>query len=166
MRKLLILSVLIFLSGCTYHPRYKTGGQETPSEINPLVKPRQTTNENLRLGVILQSYLGKPYKGQSRYDEGVDCSMFTRDVYRRFNKTILPRVSADQAKEGDPIHFNKLQYGDLVFYRTDGKKISHVGIYVSGMRFIHASSSRGVVVTNMNEKYWSKRYAGARRILK
>ena len=151
--------------GCTSHPRYRTGGAETPAELHPLIKPRQSTDDNIRLGLILQSYLGKPYRGTSSYDDGVDCSMFTRDVYRKFNNMILPRVSKDQAKEGKPVHFNNLQYGDLVFYKTDGRDISHVGIYVGGMHFIHSSSSKGVIITDMNEKYWSKRYAGARRIL-
>lgn len=165
MRYLLISCLVLFLVGCKAQPRYRTGGEELPPQVSSVNKSHMTTNENIRLGLILQSYLGKPYSGKSRYEEGLDCSYFTGEVYRKYNNIILPRTASDQFKEGSEVHFNHLKYGDLVFFQTTRKKISHVGIYVGDMRFIHVSSSRGVIVSSMKEKYWSERYRGARRIV-
>lgn len=165
MKKLLLLYCVTIIIGCSAHPRYRTGGQETPPQTEAIFKAYMSTNDNIKMSLILQSYLGRPYRGSSKYDPGLDCSEFTKSVYKRYNNTILPRTAEDQFKEGTSVHFNHLRYGDLVFFHTNGKNISHVGIYVGDMRFIHTSSSRGVIITNINEKYWSERYVGARRIL-
>ncbi len=165
MKNILLFILLISIAGCVTTPRYRTGGFETRPEVQYL-DDSPTTSENIRLGLILQSYLGKPYKGKSKYEPGLDCSHFTRSVFQKYNKIVLPRTAAEQYTQGKEIHFNHLRYGDMVFFKTDRKKISHVGVYVGDRRFIHVSTSRGVIVSHMNEKYWSERYVGARRILK
>ncbi len=165
MKNLFLIIFIITLSGCAAHPRYKTGGYETRPEVKNL-DSSPTTSENINLGLILQSYLGKPYKGKSKYEEGLDCSHFTRVVFQKYNRTIIPRTAAEQFAGGKEIHFRYLRYGDLVFFKTDKKKVSHVGVYVGDRQFIHASTSRGVIISNLDEKYWSERYAGARRYLK
>lgn len=160
-----LLAALILVVGCTPHPRYRTGGEERPQqEINK--QSKYTTDDMLRLGSIMREYLGKPYKGMSKYETGVDCSHFVQSVFKKFDNIILPRTSAEQFKEGQEIPYKNLSYGDLVFFRTEPRKISHVGIYVGDRRFIHASSSYGVIISGLGEKYWADRYAGARRILK
>lgn len=159
-----VLTFLIFI-GCQTHPRYRKGGEERPGVVENLDKTR-TTEDKLKFGLILQSYLGKPYKGTSKYDPGLDCSHFTSQVYKKYNSTILPRTARDQYKEGTSVHFQYLKYGDLVFFKTDGRTISHVGIFVGEHRFIHASSSRGVIISSLREKYWADHYFGARRIIK
>jgi lipoprotein Spr len=117
------------------------------------------------MGLIFEKYLGKPYKSKSEYETGLDCSLFAMEVYKKYNGTILPRMVKDQVKQGQEVHRNLLRFGDLVFFKTDNYSISHVGIYVGYNQFIHASSSRGIVISNMNEKYWGERYAAARRII-
>ena len=169
MRTYLLLIVVIvmisFAAGCTSYPRYRSGSSTTPLEHGTTNK-NLTTQEYVDLGLILQSYLGRPYKGKSNSDPGLDCSEFTGEVFRKFNGIRLPRTSADQYKTGKKIPANRLRYGDLVFFRTERNRVSHVGIFVGHGNFIHASTSRGVVITGMDEKYWLKRYAGGRRILK
>jgi lipoprotein Spr len=116
--------------------------------------------------MILREYLGKPYRGQSRYDVGVDCSMFTRDVFRSYNRMELPRTAAEQFKAGRDVPHGRMMFGDLVFFRTErNNKITHVGIYVGDNEFIHASSSQGVIISGLSEKYWAKAYVAGRRIL-
>ncbi len=127
-------------------------------------KNQFSTNEYLRMGKILQSYLGKPYSGRSKYEKGLDCSFFTSDVYRKFNQTIIPRTVKEQYKVGRGVAFKRLIYGDLLFFKTEGKKVSHVGIFVGDGKFMHVTNSKGVIISSFSEKYWSKRYAGARRI--
>ncbi len=163
---LYILLFVFMISGCRSYPRYRGDGPTTPMENQP-TRGQFDTEEFLRLGTIMRTYLGKPYKGKSRYETGIDCSMFTRDVFQKYNQTELPRTAAEQYKAGVEVTPGRLMMGDLVFYKTERrKKISHVGIYLSHNEFMHASTSRGVIITNMSEKYWAKRFVGARRVLK
>lgn len=157
--------LLVTVVACTPYPRYGKHNSVTPLERIPR-RENITTNDYIRLGLILQKHLGKPYRGKSRYQDGVDCSMFTHGVYSEYDKTILSRTAAEQYREGRQVTHSRLTYGDLVFFRIERGKISHVGIYVGHNEFIHASSSRGVVISGLSEKYWADRYAGARRILK
>ncbi len=165
MKRLFLLS-LVLLTGCSANPRYRTGGEEHPQQLQNVRVSKYTTDDYLRLGSILQEYLGKPYKGMSKYEEGVDCSHFTQSVFTKFDRSIaLPRTAADQFKTGREIPFKLLYYGDLVFFRTEGRSISHVGIFVGDNSFIHASSSNGVIISGLSEKYWAEKFAGARRVL-
>jgi len=126
---------------------------------------RLSTNDSIRLGVIMQSYLGKPYSGKSGYDPGVDCSDLVNKVFKQFDRRALPETVARQWLVGEPVHRNLLQYGDLVFFKTDGRPVSHVGIYVGFGEFFHASTSSGVIISRLSEQYWAERFVGARRIL-
>ena len=150
MKTCLLSIALLLLVGCAPYPRYRTDAESTLRETQPSDR-FLSTNEYIRFGSILQKYLGKPYKGRSQWDSGLDCSKFTSDVFRDFNKTILPRKSADQYQVGEEVPRNRLKYGDLVFFRTERDRISHVGVYVGHNGFIHASTSRGVIISNLSE---------------
>jgi cell wall-associated NlpC family hydrolase len=159
----ILLITLTTLASCSSYPRYTKDPAVTPEQqISP---GQMTTKEYIRLGQILQKYLGKPYAGSSKWEPGLDCSKFTRDVFREFNGTQLPRQAEDQFKAGRQANRRRLKFGDLVFFRTDGHSISHVGVYIGYNEFIHVSSSRGVIISGLSEKYWAERYVGARRIL-
>ena len=161
---LLSFVILIISTSCTPYPRYRSGGAELPSKAEPQ-QIHWKTSDYIKMGLIFEKYLGKPYKSKSEYETGLDCSLFAMEVYKKYNGTILTRMVKDQVKQGREVHRNLLRYGDLVFFKTDNYSISHVGIYVGHNQFIHASSSRGIVISNMNEKYWGERYAAARRII-
>lgn len=98
-------------------------------------------------------------------DSGFDCSGFVSYVFMHSLGLRLPATSAAQFVSGIKIARNEMRSGDLVFFRTSGKKrISHVGIYLDDGRFIHAPSSGKVVrIDRLDEKYWAKRFAGAKR---
>jgi cell wall-associated NlpC family hydrolase len=112
------------------------------------------------------SYLGTPYLWGGTTHKGIDCSGFTQNSYGE-NKVRIPRVSRDQWKTGDPIEWDKLRKGDLVFFNTMGAGVSHVGLLVDekGPKFMHASSSKGVMVADLSKQYYKQRYLGARRIV-
>ena len=169
---------LFIFSGCTTTvPRYHKGGEETQNKSGQSQKEQKVleyrtsefsqlrTIDLIRLGRVIQSYLGKPYAGTSRFVKGLDCSEFVQNVFEEFNRTALPRTAANQFKEGHKIDKGHLRYGDLVFFRTEGRSISHVGIYVGYNEFVHSSSWSGVIVSGMQESYWRKRFAGARRVI-
>lgn len=118
------------------------------------------------LMALVGELLGTRYKyAGSSPQEGFDCSGFARYVFAQLFGVELNRRSADQATQGSKIAKDKLREGDLVFFKTNGKSISHVGIYIGDGQFVHASTKRGIVITDMDDSYYAKRYVTARRIL-
>lgn len=112
-----------------------------------------------------RSLLGTRYRWGGTTSRGMDCSGFTQTVFRKHGVRI-PRTSASQATVGVPVSKRDLQKGDLVFFRTRGNRISHVGIYVGSGKFMHASTTRGRVRTDtLRSGYYASRWAGGRRVL-
>lgn len=103
-------------------------------------------------------------RGGTSPKTGFDCSGFVRYVFQHALGVELPVGSAAQFRVGDKVDRSQMQAGDLVFFRIAGKRISHVGIYVAEGRFIHAPSAGKVVrVDSLEEAYWARRFAGAKR---
>ena len=115
---------------------------------------------------VSQRYLGVTYRyGGSTPGAGLDCSGFVFIVYAELGVK-LPRTSALQFQTGIEIERENLQEGDLVFFDTLGRGVSHVGIYLGDNQFIHAASNPGkVTISSLTEKYWQPKYLGARRVL-
>lgn len=98
---------------------------------------------------------------------GIDCSAFVQKVYEDVFCTNLVRTARDQFHSCKMIwDIDNLIEGDLVFFKTKGKRITHVGIYLANNFFVHASTTGGVMISSLKESYWSKRYAGAGKIPK
>ncbi len=111
------------------------------------------------------SYLGVRYRYGAASRSATDCSGFTTQVFRS-QGVKLPRTSREQSTRGQKVSKGELKAGDLVFFNTRGSRISHVGIYQGGGKFIHASSGKGrVMVSSLNEGYYQRRFAGARRVM-
>ena len=103
------------------------------------------------------------FGGQDR--SGIDCSAFTREVFQKSFGYDLPRTAYMQYQLGDVVKKDALEFGDLVFFHTAGyAPITHVGIYIGEGLFANAACSRGVTVASMSSTYWSKHFAGARRL--
>lgn len=108
-------------------------------------------------------WLGIPYRWGGTTRNGIDCSAFVQQFVRQNLGIELPRTTAGQQYEGVSIERDALLPGDLVFFRRAG--IRHVGVYLSGGEFVHASTSRGVTVSNLSSSYWDRHYWMSRRIL-
>lgn len=113
------------------------------------------------------SLTGTPYRyGGNSPETGFDCSGFVRHVFHSTLGIELPRSSREINVLGDRIDPNELRPGDLVFYNTLRRAFSHVGIYLGDGRFVHSpSSGGGIRVEDMSQRYWQKRFNGARRII-
>jgi cell wall-associated NlpC family hydrolase len=109
-------------------------------------------------------YRGSRYRYGGTSRGGFDCSGFTRYVYAKYG-IVLPHSSRSQFSMGKAVEKQDLQAGDLVFFSTRTRGISHVGIYIGDNKFIHASNvRRGVTVDSLSSSYYSPRYRGARRV--
>ena len=115
-----------------------------------------------------KEFLGIPYRKGGTSTRGLDCSGFARMIYERLFGIDLPHNSIDQFQSSDlqKIATCDLQPGDLIFFGSNKKKrINHVGVYLSDGQFIHASSSQGVMVSSLDDRYWKKRFVGSKRHL-
>jgi cell wall-associated NlpC family hydrolase len=110
-----------------------------------------------------EEWQGTPYilGGASR--RGVDCSSFIQIVFNQYFDMSLPRHTSEQIRVGDGVRRNATRPGDLIFFRTSRSGL-HVGIAMNGHEFLHASTSSGVMISSMNERYWSSRFLGVRRV--
>lgn len=111
------------------------------------------------------SFLGLAYRFGGTTPAGFDCSGFMQYIFKKTYAINLPRTSAAQATVGTPVRREDLQAGDLVFFRTSGSRISHVGMYVGNNRFIHSPrTGKSIEITSLSNKYWNSKYATARRV--
>jgi cell wall-associated NlpC family hydrolase len=118
--------------------------------------------EKLRSEV--RQWEGTPHRMGGATRRGIDCSGFVQRLYRDVFALRIPRSTALQVTSGRPVGRNRLRAGDLVFFRIPPKK-GHVGIYLGRSEFAHASSTRGVMISSLRERFWRRCYWTARRYL-
>lgn len=125
---------------------------------------RQHRLDRGRLIASVNRYIGTPYRFGGDSERGIDCSAFTRRVYRG-QGVELPRNSREQARVSASVAFTTLRIGDLIFFDTSIQgAISHVGVYLGDGMFAHASSSKGVTRSSIRERYYVKRFVKGGRI--
>lgn len=123
------------------------------------------TTEREDLVALAKEWLGTPYRYGGSSKNGTDCSGFTMAVFREFGYTLYHGAS-DQYRSATPVTTEERDVGDLVFFSFYGDgRIAHVGIYLGSGMFIHASTSRGVIISSVYESYYAKNYIGAARVL-
>lgn len=142
---IIVLFLVSSVSGCGF---YRYGRYNYKGERGKIVR-------------TAQKYLGVRYRYGGATPSGFDCSGYVMYVYKK-NGILLPRSVGSQYKAGRRIRMGKTKPGDLVFFKTSRKKrLSHVGIYMGGRRFIHAPrSGKRVSYADMRNPYWKKRYVG------
>ncbi len=135
---------------------------ETPASTEAAVQ--DSTGDRSDIVRTALAFRGARYRRGGTSRGGFDCSGFTRYVFAKYG-ILLPHSSAAQARIGRPVSKSELQPGDLVFFQTYRRGISHVGIYIGNGRFVHASTHRrGVTVDYLDSPYYGPRYRGARRV--
>jgi len=152
-RRLFILLAL-FISACA----------STPPAEKRVVIPE--SSPSIDVVMVAMSLAETPYRyGGNSVETGFDCSSFVGHVYKNSVGIELPRSSHELSQIGKSLERSQLQAGDLVFFNTQHRANSHVGIYVGEGKFVHAPRTGARIrVESMNENYWLSRYNGARRI--
>lgn len=149
---LTLLAFAILLSACGSKPYVPTPEQE-----------------QMRRGIVLDALgqIGRPYRyGGRAPDSGFDCSGLVYYVYG-LQGIKMPRSSSDQYKAGEKIDLEDALPGDLLFYRISGRKIDHVSIYLGDGQAVHApSTGKQVIVKPTSNKWWSKRFVDAVRVIR
>lgn len=160
LRQPLILLVMAFvLGGCASNQNLRT----EPADTRPIqVEAGPASDKTDKLWQVYERYVGVPYEYGGTSAEGFDCSGFITTAFREGLNQQLPRTTSQMLRHGKVVAPSEIQPGDLVFFRIGGKE-QHAGIYMGGNHFMHASTSIGVTLSELNGYYWKDRFTQARR---
>ena len=169
---LLMGFITIMATGCAGGPSRSsdgtTGGQARMRPQPQIKTPTKTGHALLPMEKQLRSHVrqwrGTPHRMGGGSRRGIDCSGFVQRLYQDIFHRQIPRSTALQVKSGRPITKNKLSTGDLVFFKLPYKG-RHVGIYLGQSEFAHASTSKGVTISSLEDDYWHRNYWTARRYM-
>jgi murein DD-endopeptidase / murein LD-carboxypeptidase len=127
------------------------------------VKPKQI--ENITLYAFIDAWYGTKYRIGGNDRSGIDCSGFARKLYDQVYRVDLVRTAVEQFGRTQRVkNPDNAMEGDLVFFRINSKQVSHVGVYLANNFFVHVSTSKGVIISSLNEPYWQKYFEGIGRI--
>lgn len=147
-----LLFLVLLLTGCgtsSYQREYRA--VDTRAELQTLLQQQY------------EVWAGTPYRFGGLDRRGVDCSGLVYRIHQDLFGLRLPRTTEDQVHQGRKVAADELQTADLVFFKT-GWRTRHVGIYLGDGRFLHASTSRGVMISSLDNPYWQRHYWTSRRI--
>ncbi|PSU14789.1 hypothetical protein C9J03_00095 [Photobacterium gaetbulicola] len=166
---LLSLAVTIWLSGCSSSPNTAASDDaldntQTNAPRYEFVEMNVPIHQSPSLDSVYRQWRGTPYRLGGTTKAGIDCSAFVQIGLAEVFQQKLPRTTGEQVRQGKWVAITELQEGDLVFFKT-GRTLRHVGIYLGESRFLHASTSQGVMISNLKNPYWRSTYWQARRVI-
>ncbi|WP_372870596.1 NlpC/P60 family protein [Shewanella sp.] len=154
--RLILLGLSLWLVGCGSRP-------DTPATPETAVSDAVQDSFTIeRLLWLYADWEGVPYRLGGMSKKGIDCSGFTLLVYRDLVAKSLPRTVEEQLEHGAPVATGHQRPGDLIFFKT-GWSTRHVGVSLGDHRFVHASTSQGVMISSLNNSYWKQKFWQIRR---
>lgn len=163
----LFLSFLICFSSATFAFDHIIPEEWGASRLvaPPVNSVSLISRTHLKHGIMQEflSWQGTRYQWGGNSRQGIDCSAFSRRVIATVLHRPLPRTALAQSRTGVGVRRSSLETGDLVFFLTQ-PGVHHVGIYIGNNQFIHASSSQGVTMSSLSNRYWQQHYQMARRV--
>lgn len=141
------------------HPSFFTTG----TVKQHLEEPNNAKDIKTALLAQYSQWKGTRYHWGGTTQRGVDCSSLMQHIFDESLHQKLPRTTFQQIKNGRQVDKEELKPGDLVFFKTT-PGVRHVGVYLGNSQFMHASTSKGVTISSLVEKYWTQHYETARRL--
>lgn len=173
---ILIYLIGLYFISCKHHQKIQkaddTKDDKTELSSNKSLKKKyaeklgvkESDIKNEKLYAFINDWYAVPYKYAGKDKHGIDCSGLASTLYQIvYQKKISPSTKALE-EETKKIKDSDLKEGDLLFFNTDGKKVSHVGVYLQNSKFVHASTKKGVMISDLNEPYFKKTYLHAGRV--
>jgi lipoprotein Spr len=124
-----------------------------------------SATSNLKLYEFVYDWIGTPYRLGGGTKKGIDCSGFAFELYNKVFSTLIGSNSRSIYSTVNPISKDELKEGDLVFFKIGSRSITHMGVYMGNNKFAHASTSKGVMISDLNEAYWKRYYFKSGRLL-
>src|SRR5690606_20447758 len=124
-----------------------------------------SATSNTKMYQFIYDWLGTPYRFGGNTKKGIDCSGFAKAMYDKVFNTNILRNSRDIFSMTNPLSKDELKVGDLVFFKIKSRSITHVGVYLGDNRFAHASTSKGVVISDLDEPYYKRYFYKGGRII-
>ncbi len=178
-RLLYLLLVLILIASCKSHQAVVLKSNSTTVKYPQLIyaekskanfanNPKYNAHLSEKIVRKAQSKLDKPYKSGGTTDSGYDCSGFVFSIFSAFD-IVVPRSSIEMAKFGTRLKVKDAKKGDLVLFKNNSKQINHVGIIVDvsddEIKFIHAASRGGVIISTTSESYYNQNIVQINRVI-
>ncbi len=155
----------VFLSSCrTSAPRLD---YQALAQASILLGVDINLEDNHKLYLEAADWIGTPYRSGGDSNRGTDCSGMVYQIYRKVYRTQVPRNTEELKDKSNKIAKRNLKEGDLVFFSSNRsrKRVAHVGIYLKNGKFIHSSTSRGVIISRLGEDYYSRHWICGGRII-
>ena len=146
----------MLLSACS-------SGPDPETQVNASLPVNQLLSDNQDLYQFYNEWEGTPYRLGGTKKSGIDCSAFVQKAFVEAYKMSLPRTTRQQSKQGVEMSWSDAQQGDLVFFKTK-RSTYHVGIYLGNKQFMHASTSKGVIISRIDNPYWASKFWQVRRV--
>lgn len=186
MRRIFLFALILVLSSCgskkeivkTSMPEKGQAGQkekkepsgiETPAKMEMKTTAEINAEENIankKLRIFIDEWYGTAYKYAGNDKSGIDCSHFASKIYAEIYHKTISGSSASIEKETETIKLSEAKEGDLLFFKIDGNRVSHIAVYLGDKRFVHASTRRGVLISSLEEPYYKKTFFKAGRLNK
>ncbi len=124
-----------------------------------------SATSNVKLYQFIYDWIGTPYRLGGSSKKGVDCSGFAYQLYEKVFNTVIGNNSRNIFDMVNPVAKDELKEGDLVFFKIHSRSISHIGVYIGNNKFAHSSTSRGVMISTLDDPYWKRYYYKGGRLL-